>query len=258
MSIITTEHGHQIEFNEEKHVYIHNNEYVVGMSTLLGKLASPMLENWKISNMVNAIKKEMERQEIPLDKIESIVLNAKTNAKKQGDNILNIGSMVHKYCEMWLKGEKFTDPSDPVVKGCFDKFKKFWTKHKLKLVESEKILYHEKGVCGTLDIVAEDAEKNLWLIDIKTSKGIFLNMVHQLHGYRWLFECQTGKKINKMYVVRLPKDGADFEARHILYKKEHLKAFLGLLSCHKSELLFNESVRKYNQLKKGKTNVSKK
>jgi len=40
----------------------------------------------------------------------------------------------------------------------------------------------------------------------------------------------------------------DFEARHILYKKEHLKAFLGLLSCHKSELLFNEQVRKYNQL----------
>jgi hypothetical protein len=255
--IVTTEHGHKIEFNEEKHVYIHNNEYVVGMSTLLGKLASPQLENWKISNMVNAIKQEMERQEIPLDKIESIVLNAKTNAKKQGDNILNIGSMVHKFCEMWLKGEKFTDPSDTVVKGCFDKFKKFWTKHKLKLVESEKILYHEKGVCGTLDIVAEDGEKNLWLIDIKTSKGIFLNMVHQLHGYRWLFECQTGKKINKMYIVRLPKDGADFEARHILYKKEHLKAFLGLLSCHKSELIFNESVRNYNKLKKGKNNVSK-
>jgi hypothetical protein len=37
--IVTTEHGHKIEFNEEKHVYIHNNEYVVGMSTLLGKLS---------------------------------------------------------------------------------------------------------------------------------------------------------------------------------------------------------------------------
>ena len=62
MTTITTEHGHKIEFNEDKHVYIHNDQYVVGMSTLLGKLASPMLENWKISNMVNAIKKEMERQ----------------------------------------------------------------------------------------------------------------------------------------------------------------------------------------------------
>jgi hypothetical protein len=82
-------------------------------------------------------------------------------------------------------------------------------------------------------------------------------MVHQLHGYKLAYEEQTGKKINKMYIVRLPKDGADFEARHILFKKEHLKAFLGLLSCHKSELMFNESVRKYNQLKKGKQNVRK-
>ena len=245
---IVTEHGHQVEFNAEKHVYIHNNNYVVGMSTILGKLASPMLENWKIANQVNAIKKEMERHGIPIDKIETIILNAKTNAKKQGDSILNIGSMVHKFCEMWLKGEKFTEPSDPIVKACFDKFKKFWKKHKLKLVESEKILYSERGYCGTLDLVAIDPKGNLWLIDIKTSKGIFINMVHQVHGYKLAYEEQTGKKINKMYIVRLPKDNGDFEARHILYKKEHLKAFLGLLSCHKSELLFNEQVRKYNQL----------
>ena len=64
MTTIKTEHGHKIEFNQEKHVYIHNNEYVVGMSTILGKLASPMLENWKIANLVNAIKQEMERQGI--------------------------------------------------------------------------------------------------------------------------------------------------------------------------------------------------
>jgi len=140
MTTITTEHGHKIEFNQEKHVYIHNDQYVVGMSTILGKLASPMLENWKISNQVNAIKQEMERQGISIDKIETIILNAKTNAKKQGDNILNIGSMVHKFCEMWLKGQKFAEPEDPVIKGCFDKFKKFWTKNKLQLVESEKIL----------------------------------------------------------------------------------------------------------------------
>ena len=59
-----------------------------------------------------------------------------------------------------------------------------------------------------------------------------------------------------MYLVRLPKDNTDFEARHILYKKEHLQAFLGLLSCHKSELLFNEQVRNFNKLMRNK-NVSK-
>ena len=249
---IVTEHGHQVEFNAEKHVYIHNNNYVVGMSTILGKLASPMLENWKIANQVNAIKKEMERHGIPIDKIETIILNAKTNAKKQGDSILNIGSMVHKFCEMWLKGEKFTEPSDPVVKACFDKFKKFWKKHKLKLVESEKILYSERGYCGTLDLVAKDNNNNLMLIDVKTSKGLFLNMVHQVHGYKLAYEEQTGKKINKMYIVRLPKTNEPFEARQILYKKDHMKAFLGLLHCHKSELLFNEQMRKLKSTTKRK------
>ena len=257
MTTITTEHGFKIEFNEEKHVYIHDNQYVVGMSTILGHLASPKLEGWKLNNEIKYIKKEMERQGISIEKIETIILNAKTNAKKENQNTLNIGSMVHKFCEMWLKGEKFTDPEDPDIKGCFEKFKKFWKKHKLKLIESEKILYSERGYCGTLDLVAKDSENNLWLIDIKTSKGVFINMIHQLHGYKLAYEEQTGKKINKMYLVRLPKDSGDFEARHILYKKEHLKAFLGLLSCHKSELLFNEQVRKYNQLKRGK-NVSTK
>ena len=125
MTIVNTEHGHTVEFNQEKHVYIHNNEYVVGTSTILGKLASPMLENWKISNQVNALKDEMERQGIPLDKIDSIVINAKANARKQGDGILSIGSMVHKFCELWVKGQPFTEPSDPVVKGCLINSKDF-------------------------------------------------------------------------------------------------------------------------------------
>ena len=83
-------------------------------------------------------------------------------------------------------------------------------------------------------------------------------MIHQVHGYKLAYEEQTGKKINKMYIVRLPKTDEDFEARNILYKKEHIKAFLGLLHLHKSELLFNEQVRKFNQLKRGKKYVSKK
>ena len=249
---VKLENGHTITFDEDKHVYIHNNEYVVGMSTLLGKLASPALEAWKVNTQVNAIKKEMEKKGIPLDKIDKIIIDAKANARKQNDNILSIGSIVHKLVELWLKGEKVTKPEDKIVANCFMQFQKFWKKNKLKVIESEKILYSERGYCGTLDLIASDKENNLWLIDIKTSKGLFLNMVHQIHGYKLAYEEQTGKKINKMYLVRLPKDNADFEARHILYKKEHIKAFLGLLSCHKSELLFNEQVRKFNKLTRRK------
>ena len=245
---VKLENGHTITFDEDKHVYIHNNEYVVGMSTLLGKLASPALEAWKVNSQVNAIKKEMEKNGIPLDKIDRIIIDAKANERKQNENILSIGSIVHKLIELWLKGEKVTKPDDKVVANCFMQFQKFWKKNNLKVIESEKILYSERGYCGTLDLIAGDKDNNIWLIDVKTSKGLFLNMVHQIHGYKLAYEEQTGKKINKMFIVRLPKTNEEFEAIQILYKKDHLKAFLGLLSCHKSELLFNEQMRKRKQL----------
>ena len=249
---VKTEHGHTVIFDDDKHVYVKNGEYVVGMSTLLGKLASPALEAWKVNSQVNAIKKEMEKQGIPLDKIDKIIINAKANAKAKNDNILSIGSIVHKLIEKWLKGEKVTKPEDKIVANCFMEFQKFWKKNKLKVVESEKILYSERGYCGTLDLIAKDKDNNFMLIDVKTSKGLFLNMVHQVHGYKLAYEEQTGRKINKMYIVRLPKTNEPFEARQILYKKDHMKAFLGLLHCHKSELLFNEQMRKLKSTTKRK------
>ena len=241
------EHNHTITFNAESHRYVKDGNYIVGMSTILGKLASPMLEAWKVNTQVNAIKQEMEKQGIPLDKIDSIVINAKANARKQNDNILSIGSIVHKLVELWLKGEKVTKPENPIVANCFMKFQKFWKKHKLKLMESEKILYSVKGFAGTLDIIAKDPKGNLWLIDIKTSSGFFLTHIYQLHGYKLAYEEQTGKKINKIYIVRLPKSDDDFEAREFTFQKQHQNAFLGLLHCHKSQLLFNEQSRKFNE-----------
>ena len=39
----------------------------------------------------------------------------------------------------------------------------------------------------------------------------------------------------------------DFEAREFTFQKQHQNAFLGLLHCHKSQLLFNEQSRKFNE-----------
>ena len=58
----STQYNVTIIFDEDKHRYIKDGEYVVGMSTILQKLASPTLENWKINNLVNYIKKEMEKR----------------------------------------------------------------------------------------------------------------------------------------------------------------------------------------------------
>ena len=217
------------------------------MSSVLKYLSAPQLENWKKAQLMNAVKVALENADIPPDVVDKVISNAKADVNKRSEDILSIGKIVHELIEKWLKKEKFTLPKNEIHLNCFNKFKKFWKKHKLKLMESEKILYSEKGFAGTLDIVAKDNKGNLWLIDVKTSSGFFLTHIYQLHGYKLAYEEQTGKKINKMYIVRLPKSDDDFEAREFTYQKQHQNAFLGLLHCHKSQLLFNEQSRKYNE-----------
>jgi RecB family endonuclease NucS len=256
------ENGHTIIFDHKQHKYINEklkDPIVIGMSSVLKYLHAEKLEEWKRSELVGAIKEEMIYQKIPLEKVEDIIINAKTNNKRKGDKVMSVGSTVHKYCEMWLKNQKFTEPENKVVKECFEKFKKFWLSNKLELVESEKILYSVQGFCGTLDIIGKDKEGNLWLIDIKTSTAVYHNYILQIHGYKYAYEEQTGKKIKKMYIIRLPKNDEDFEKRQISFKKEHEQAFLGLLNCHKSVKLFNEQCKNYNnKLKTRRKNATKK
>ena len=169
------EHGHKIIFDPDAHRYIKDNQYIVGMSSVLKYLSAPQLENWKKAQLMNAVKFALENADIPPDVVDKVISNAKADVNKRSEDILSIGKIVHELIEKWLKKEKFTLPKNEIHLNCFNKFKKFWKKHKLKLMESEKILYSEKGFAGTLDIVAKDNKGNLWLIDVKTSSGFFSN-----------------------------------------------------------------------------------
>lgn len=252
-----TEHGHTIIFNESGHKYVKDNQYVPGTSGILDMMANNGLWNWKLFNQKKLIKQAMESKKIPIDVIEDVMIEAEAINEKTQKKTLGIGTIVHKLAEDWLKGKEVIEPKDKVVANCFKKFKNFWTSNNLKLLESEKILYSIKGFCGTLDIIATDKSNNLILIDIKTSNGIFHNYVLQLHAYKYAYEEQTGKKINKLCIVRLPKNDDDFESRVFSHKPQHTKAFLGLLDCYKSLELYNEQLKEYNANKRNANGISK-
>ena len=245
-----TEHGHTIIFNQQGHKYVKDNEYVPGTSGILDMMSNNNLWGWKLYNQKKLIKEAMEYKKIPSDVIMEVMVEADASGQKTQQKTLGIGTIVHKLAEDWLKGDEVIQPQDKIVANCFNKFKDFWESNKLKLLESEKIMYSVKGFCGTLDIVATDKSNNLILIDIKTSNGIFHNYVLQLHAYKYLYEEQTGKKINKLCIVRLPKNDDDFESRIFAYQPQHTKAFLGLLDCYKSLALYNDQLKKFNANKK--------
>ena len=206
----------------------------------------------KFMDTVQTMKsKEMTEKELenhlPDDKIQQVLDNAENRAKTKMTKILSTGKIVHSYIEKYVKGEKYIKPEDPVVLDCFNKFVKWWDKNGFTLIASEKIVCLPGGFAGTIDLVAKDKEGLVWLIDIKTNNGIFVSHFHQVHGYKYAYEKQTKQKINRMCIVRLPKNGSKIEVRRVLSKKQHMLAFMGLLSAYKSVRLFEEQTIKYNQ-----------
>ena len=255
---LTLENGVQIIFKEFGHKYIVDNQKLIGVSAILDMLNKPSLVDWKIREKVNDLKFEMVKY-LSDDKIQKIIDDAESKGNLKQTKILSTGKLVHGFIEKFVNGEDFIKPEDPVVLDCLNKFITWWTKGGFTKIASEKIVCLPGGFAGTIDLVAKDKEGRVWLIDIKTNNGIFVSHVHQLHGYKYAYEKQTGQKIDRMCIVRLPKDGSDIEVRRVLSKNQHLKAFLGLLSAYKSVKLFEDQTKKYNQkIKKGHNARSKK
>ena len=255
---LTLENGVQITFKEFGHKYIVENEKLIGVSAILDMLNKPSLVDWKIREKVKDLKFEMVKY-LSDDKIQKIIDDAESKGNLKQTKILSTGKLVHGFIEKFVKDEDFIKPEDPVVLDCLNKFITWWTEKGFTLIASEKIVCLPGGFAGTIDLIAKDKEGRVWLIDIKTNNGIFVSHVHQLHGYKYAYEKQTGQKIDRMCIVRLPKDGSKIEVRRVLSKNQHLKAFLGLLSAYKSVKLFEDQTKKYNQkIKKGHNVRSKK
>ena len=247
---LTLENGVKCIFKAYGHKYVVNNKKLIGVSTILDMLHKEHLVKWKIREAIKNIKDELERH-LPDDKIQQVLDDAENKAKTKMTKILSTGKIVHSYIEKYVKGQKYMEPEDPVVLKCFQEFKDWWQENGFTLIASEKIVCIPDAFAGTIDLVAKDKEGLVWLIDIKTNNGIFVSHFHQVHGYKYAYEKQTGKKINRMCIVRLPKDGSKIEVRRVLSKKQHMLAFMGLLSALKSVELFEKQTIKYNE-EKGK------
>lgn len=105
------------------------------------------------------------------------------------------GTMVHLKCEMY---DSMGICNDDVVEA----YKRIMTEAGLKVSVSEYLVSDNQFIASCIDKVCEDDS----LCDIKTtSKVHLLNVQVQLSIYAWLYEMQTGRKANKLYLVWLPK-----------------------------------------------------
>ena len=107
-------------------------------------------------------------------------------------------------------------------------FLDWWEQQEYKPIHIEKKLYSKKhNYAGTLDLIVKDKEKNLVLIDIKTSNFISFGYVLQANAYQKAYEEETGKKISKAFCLRLDKRSDTPEIAHMPLTTKLFNAFLG-------------------------------
>jgi hypothetical protein len=135
--------------------------------------------------------------------------------RKTLDQAANIGSIVHDMIDCFHKGTESNTDAYPLrdvqqAQVAFHNYVEWWTAQGLKCVGSEVGVVSEKHrFGGTIDRVAlKISTGKLWLIDTKTSKGIFPEHRYQQAAYKeaWNETHAANEQIDETFIVRLDKE----------------------------------------------------
>ena len=110
-------------------------------------------------------------------------------------NAADYGTLIHSKCEL---ADSMGIADEPIIK----EYQRIIKDAGLQVAMSEYLVSDEKDIASSIDKVFVDDS----LGDIKTTSKVHeYNVTVQLSIYAYLYELQTGRKANKLYLIWLPK-----------------------------------------------------
>ena len=110
-------------------------------------------------------------------------------------NAADYGTLIHSKCEL---ADSMGIADEPIIK----EYQRIIKDAGLQVACSEYLVSDEKDIASSIDKVFTDDS----LGDIKTTSKVHeYNVTVQLSIYAYLYELQTGRKANKLYLIWLPK-----------------------------------------------------
>ena len=132
----------------------------------------------------------------------------------------DIGTLIHNMIEAHIVGEKFDtsgsskDEIDKAENG-FLAFLDWEAANKPQYLGLEIEVISERYMYGgTMDILMGLDDK-LVQVDLKSSKGVYAEMIVQVAAYRQAYEEQEDKKIDENHILKLGKEDGGFEHHKI-------------------------------------------
>ena len=209
----------ELEFNEEKHWYFVDGEYIPSVTTVLNSIAKPALLPWAVKEGADWFKANCLNYESFHDNdkaIDAVVKGIKGAYRKKSEGAMNIGDILHKWCEgaiLWKlgKGPIPEMPDNPKVKESIDNFREWVSSNEVEWLSAEEKLYNRKyGFAGTVDAVAE-VNGEFAVIDFKTSKRIYNEYQLQVAAYAETVEDIYGRDVDCCWLLRFDKFDGSFE-----------------------------------------------
>jgi hypothetical protein len=260
MTDITNKFNNKISYNPkaEGYRYYVDGEPKSSVTTAIGKFTRPNLEKWYKRNRDEAVKQLMLEEKRPLNEINNFLKRVEQICDAEESYGKNIGTELHEWIDLFLKGENPTMPSKEPLKRMAKRFINFWKEHKFEVIESELPLYSKKfDMCGTNDVIVTKAswKGQLGVLDWKTSKDYKFENCIQIEMYRRFIEETTDFKIQKLAIVNIPKeekkDLSYFEINRKLIKSErYFKAFEAIKCLSDTESQFKQDLKKWKKEKK--------
>lgn len=204
-------------------------ELVPSVTNVLGMLNKPALVGWAAREVAQLAA--TMREVLPSMSYEDTVSVLKGAASRKGNSAGSRGTDIHSWLEATLQGKKPMTLTGQALEYV-DAARAWHATVQPEVITTETTMFHA-GYAGTADAVVR-LDGEVWLIDFKTSKGIYGEAALQLsalaNGTIWhdgVTELPT-VPLDRLGVVRIGR-GGEWEMSEVVNVPDQQATFMSLL-----------------------------
>ena len=221
---------------------------------------------------------------ITLKDFEKLVTASKSAHRDKLEDAGNIGHIAHAWIENYIKAMLAKDeslitqilanlPLEPRAQNACIAGLDWMKRHNVRWINTERKIYSRRyKYAGTMDGLAlvdscnnpacckEQFKDRRTLIDWKTSNYLYVEFILQTAAYMQAYEEEMSEMIEDIWIIRLGKEDAEFEAWHIDSNLATLGwlAFLRALDLSRSMADLNRAVDDAKDIRKAAKKAEKK
>lgn len=247
----------RLEFDPARHAYTWNGKFIPGVTSILRILDKPALIQWAANMAAEYVLDALPLDDstpIHLDVLKDVCKEAKSAHRRISKDAADVGTVVHAFAERALVEQRVKLPQDPLARKGAEAFLGWLHATEHHAINVERMVFSKTHYyAGTCDFYGHIAGK-VCVMDLKTSSGLYPEMLLQIAAYAIAISEETGEQINDGWIVRLCKKTGKCEPYHIAITQTLRDAFLRVLDTHRAmenvDGILKEVKTNYSDLKR--------